>query len=182
MQFLDAGFRGREKLGDLCTERGIVKAIEIGTDTGVFAEKFLKRWPNGHTLWCVDPYEPYEWKPWDRTPDIMMAAARLVPFGDQVHIVRRTSAQFNNGFDEKRLGFVYIDGDHEYEPVRQDIELWWPKLRPGGILAGHDLDRFWKGVRQAVTEFFEPKGIDVYRIGLAKGEGTYSWYAFKPES
>lgn len=53
------------------------------------------------------------------------------------------------------LDLVFIDGNHDYEYVKEDIACWLPKVRPGGILAGHDLD--WKdapGVRRAVQEAF----------------------------
>jgi hypothetical protein len=36
------------------------------------------------------------------------------------------------------LDFAYIDANHAYEYVKRDIELWWPKIRDGGMLAGHD--------------------------------------------
>lgn len=51
------------------------------------------------------------------------------------------------------LDFVYIDGCHQYENVLQDIYAWLPKIRYGGMLAGHDLCPVWPGVVQAVNEF-----------------------------
>ncbi len=52
------------------------------------------------------------------------------------------------------LDFVFVDADHSYEGVQGDIAAWLPKLKPGGLLGGHDLDyrpREW-GVRRAVGE------------------------------
>lgn len=46
---------------------------------------------------------------------------------------------------------VFIDGDHEYEHVKYDIEEWLPQLAPGGLLCGHDWDVF-PGVNRAVQE------------------------------
>jgi hypothetical protein len=50
------------------------------------------------------------------------------------------------------LGAVYIDANHEYASVVEDIALWRPKVRKGGILAGHDYSDAWPGVVQAVKE------------------------------
>jgi len=49
-----------------------------------------------------------------------------------------TSLDASNKFADSTLDFVYVDGCHQYESVLQDMSIWWPKIRPGGILAGHD--------------------------------------------
>jgi len=55
------------------------------------------------------------------------------------------------------VDFVYIDGNHSYRAVAEDIRAWWPKIRPGGVLGGHDFyngyARAHDGVVKAVTEF-----------------------------
>jgi predicted O-methyltransferase YrrM len=51
--------------------------------------------------------------------------------------------------------YVMLDADHAYESISRDIAAWWPKVRPGGILAGHDYSAEFPGVLQAVTEAFE---------------------------
>lgn len=68
--------------------------------------------------------------------------------GESVSVALR----FRNNLD-----FVFIDADHSYEGVREDIIAWFPKLKPGGLLCGHDWDHpdhagEW-GVREAVEEF-----------------------------
>jgi len=57
-------------------------------------------------------------------------------------------------FEDGSLDGVFIDADHEYDAVRRDIENWLPKVRKGGILAGHDYHETWPGVIKAVNEFF----------------------------
>jgi hypothetical protein len=71
------------------------------------------------------------------------ARAKLVP-GDSGHV-----APF---FDDGSVDFVFIDGCHDTEAVRRDIDLWSRKLRPGGILAGDDYG--WETVRTAVDARF----------------------------
>jgi hypothetical protein len=51
------------------------------------------------------------------------------------------------------LHFVYIDANHSYESVQQDIASWWPKVRSKGIIGGHDFTWEHDGVIRAVTEF-----------------------------
>ena len=60
-------------------------------------------------------------------------------------------------YTDKSLDFVFIDADHRYEGVLADIKAWLPKVRDGGIIAGHDYD--WEGVFKAVNEMFEGKII-----------------------
>lgn len=56
--------------------------------------------------------------------------------------------------EEKGVGWidmVFIDGDHEYEPVKQDIRTWFPFVAPGGLFCGHDYFNA-ASVRQAVSD------------------------------
>lgn len=60
---------------------------------------------------------------------------------------------------------VFIDGSHEYEDVKRDIETWLPKISKGGLLCGHDADR--EDVQQAVLELLGE--VDV-------ADNTTIWY------
>jgi hypothetical protein len=69
--------------------------------------------------------------------------------------LKMPSAQAVTLFDDGSLDFVFIDGDHGYEAVRRDLTTWFPKVRRGGILGGHDyVNNDFPGVRRAVDEFF----------------------------
>lgn len=62
-------------------------------------------------------------------------------------------------YQDASLDFVFIDGDHRYESVKADIAAWQRKIKPGGILAGHDYGhKNHSGVKQAVDEIY---GTDV---------------------
>jgi GR25 family glycosyltransferase involved in LPS biosynthesis len=71
--------------------------------------------------------------------------------------LRMTSLEASKKFEDKSLSFVFLDASHEYEDVKDDIKSWLPKIKPGGILAGHDYypddcyDWF-PGVKRAVNE------------------------------
>ncbi|MRS02168.1 class I SAM-dependent methyltransferase, partial [bacterium] len=56
-------------------------------------------------------------------------------------------------YQDGSLDMVFIDAAHDYDNVRADIAAWYPKVRLGGMLAGHDYEENWPGVIQAVNEF-----------------------------
>ena len=68
---------------------------------------------------------------------------------------KMTSLQAATLFDNNSCDFVFIDASHEYCDVKDDIDAWLPKIKSGGILAGHDYDDNWPGVKQAVNERFQ---------------------------
>jgi hypothetical protein len=97
-------------------------------------------------------------------------------------------------FKDGEVDFVYIDGDHGFDAVKADISAWWPKVKNGGILAGHDYCGMQAGVKSAVDEFqkstqFQLNVTDTassdesYEIKIEFGEeaGAESWW-FNKES
>ncbi len=64
---------------------------------------------------------------------------------------------------DNSVGFCFIDADHAYESVKKDIETWWPKIRIGGYLAGHDFQN--NDVSRAVTEFAASNNLNIKNGG-----------------
>ena len=58
-------------------------------------------------------------------------------------------------YDDKSLDFVFIDAGHDYTSVKKDIDAWLPKVKSGGILAGHDFMNEYSGIIQAVIDTFD---------------------------
>lgn len=74
----------------------------------------------------------------------------------QVTIHRKLSAEAAREFPDNYFDWIYIDGDHQYEFVKKDLEFFYPKVKPGGFITGDDYeDRGWwqGGVKRAVDEF-----------------------------
>ena len=164
----------RDDFADMCNRLGIVQAVEIGTDTGVFAAQFLSKF-NGHWLWCVDPYLPYEEMNYDRQGDLLMAVNALMPYNGRVKLIKTDSADAAKKLSSWlwfKPGFIYIDGSHTYESVAADIETWWPLLLPGGIFGGHDYDKEHPGVVRAVNEFVSRHSLKM----LMTQDFPPSWY------
>jgi len=84
--------------------------------------------------------------------------ARIEPYGN-VRKIKARDADVVAQFDDGSIDCVYIDSIHTYEAVRDAIRRWLPKLKPGGVCAGHDYLRSdWPGVVAAVNEAFGAPG------------------------
>jgi predicted O-methyltransferase YrrM len=84
-------------------------------------------------------------------------AACFPPDGPQLERVKFTSersVKAAEAFEKRSLDFVFIDADHSFEAVRDDIAAWMPKVKKGGTLAGHDLNMHYPGVETAVRKAF----------------------------
>jgi hypothetical protein len=165
----------RADLANLCDVHGLKIAVEIGTDRGHFAADFLARW-HGEMLYCVDPYLPYPQMPWPRQADLLMAVAILAPFSAKVRICQTTSKEFAKTLTQ--VDFCYIDGAHDYESVSEDLRLWWPNVKPGGILAGDDFDKEHEEVMRAVKHFAEANKISKIWLSTDYNRAP-SWWVTK---
>lgn len=86
-------------------------------------------------------------------------------FGEERRrIIQADSAEAASGVDEASLDFAFIDADHSYSGCRRDLEAWAPKVKPGGLLCGHDYRApdfpLWE-VHRAVDEFAAARGLTV---------------------
>jgi hypothetical protein len=102
-------------------------------------------------------------------------AANLESAGvlSRLTVHRRPSAEAATAFADQSLDFVFIDACHSYEAVSEDIRAWWPKMKPGGLMAGHDYTN-WPGVPQAVDEFVAREGLgNAFRVSRS------SWMVYR---
>lgn len=103
---------------------------------------------------------------------------KLAPFGERSEIVRATSEEAASRFEDESLDFVYIDADHDFKAVSQDLAVWVPKVKVGGLLSGHDFNPGRKsGVRRAVMRL--AKRMD-WSYHLSR-EQARSWFMWKGE-
>ena len=165
----------REELPFLLNRRRLVgDGAEIGVKTGWFSEVLLDRW-NGRRLISIDPWEADE--P-DAYVDVANVAqeqheaflaetrARLARFGERSEIWRDYSTTAAERVADGSLDFVYLDARHDRDSVLEALEAWFGKVRPGGVIAGHDyVDGTFPegdfGVKSAVDAFFGERGLHV---------------------
>ncbi len=163
----------------LLQELGFRVGVEIGVEQGKFSETLCKANPN-LKLYSIDPWEAYmrgsHVVPQDKLNRYFAEALeRLKPYNCE--IIRRYSLDMVRKFKPNTLDFVYIDGNHEFEYVMQDIIEWAKRVRPGGMVAGHDYYHFrLAGVVEAVNAYTDAHGIKEWFV---TGEKEASWFWVK---
>ena len=142
----------RAELGDLLRTRKAVRGVEIGVNLGEFAASILSR-SCLRSLLLVDPWAGHRGGDGDEA----LAQCKLVmePFGQRVSYLRQTSPAAAEHVCDGSVEWIYLDGSHTYTDVTADLGAWWPKLKRGGVYAGHDYcaRHAHYGVIQAVDEF-----------------------------
>jgi hypothetical protein len=134
----------RDGLAVLFAELGFKTGAEIGVEQGKFSEVLLCSNP-GLKLFCVDAWARYSGYR-DHVDQAKLdgfyqaTAERLKPF-DAV-LVRGYSQEAVKKFKRGSLDFVYIDANHTLPHVVADIWQWGERVRPGGVVAGHDYADF----------------------------------------
>ena len=138
--------------------KGDVVGIEIGTCRAESTYLILDECQNVKKIYTIDPFESYE--DWcggidQTTMDKFEAIAKenLSKFGDRVEMVKKSSVDALDTFEDGKADFVFIDGDHSYEATYNDLCNYYPKLRAGGLFSGHDYNLH--EVKKAITDFRE---------------------------
>jgi hypothetical protein len=138
------------------------KGVEIGVFKGEFSKNILNNW-NG-TLYMVDVWrelgEEYEDSSnhKEHIDAYQQTMDNIKGFEDRGIMVRATSEIAANMFQDESLDFIFIDANHAYDFVVEDINLWFPKLKKGGVFSGHDyINMDWYGDLN-----FAPNGKDKF--------------------
>lgn len=146
---------------------------EVGVLRGEFSEHLLNNW-NCKKLYLVDCWEEhsndYDETFHDHDSNFSIMSKRLQHLKDRIEICRGYSDKVVENFQDNMFDFIYIDANHSYEGCTKDLELYWPKLKEGGILMGDDYhlkdietlnfnnNIVTFGVTKAVQEFTKTKG------------------------
>jgi len=129
----------RSDLPKFFVDMGYKVGAEIGVENGYFSSELLSV---GLKLYSIDPWiHCPNWR-YQRTQDAMEkiyvdAKHRLGQYENSV-IMRATSMEAVGQFENESLDFVYIDGNHEFRYIAEDLQEWPNKVRKGGIISGHD--------------------------------------------
>lgn len=166
----------REDLPRLLNSLGLRGCgAEVGVQQGVFSAHILRHW-TGRLLVSVDPWTEDDTDAYRDAANVTQSTheaflaqtrRRLGAFGRRSAIWRMTSREGSTLLTGSSLDFVYLDGRHDEASVTEDLELWWDKVRPGGVIAGHDyLDGHLPGgvfgVRTAVDRFFGERQLPIH--------------------
>lgn len=181
----------RELFPHLLNRLGLTgTGVEVGVREGQFSEHLLQHW-RGRLLYSVDPwreFSPTDYQDSSNVPQSKQdklyqdTIKRLLPYADRSVIWRLTSREAAPLVADGSLDFCYIDADHSYQAVREDVQLWWPKVKPVGILGGHDFiaDGTYSfgtfGVQSAVNEFAKAHNLELI---ISKETPFRSWFVVK---
>jgi hypothetical protein len=169
----------RAMLEECMGKAGLKVGAEIGVWNGDHALKMFGNIPD-LKLYCVDPWAPFnqerEYKQEEMDMVYNEATARLSHCN--VDIMRMPSLQAAQLFEDQSLDFIHIDGCHYFNDVMLDMLLWIPKVRPGGIVSGHDFHTVNRcvGVIEAVLAYINANGIDEWYTTFEQFP-TWFWIA-----
>lgn len=137
--------------------------VELGVKEGRFSAWLLEQCPTLY-MFGVDLCQPrqqrdrlgYEtYDDWDWDDILREQKENMAAVSDRFELIVSDTVKAADKFEDQSVDFVFIDAEHTYEGVSGDILAWRRKIRPGGILCGHDYnpnkDRF-AGVVKAVDE------------------------------
>jgi len=197
--------KSRDEIPAMLNEAGLLgEGVEIGVNEGDFSEHVLGHW-KGKKYHLVDPwmhqtmqvYDDVNNKPQEvQDEKLRKVISRLQGHEGRYMIHRQFSLEASKEFKDESLDFIYVDARHDYEGVKEDMIAWWPKLKIGGLLAGHDFvpDGNHKegafGVQKAVAELAQrwqrevqsisSKNLDTGRQEPQHWDGGWTtWYFFK---
>lgn len=161
---------------------------EIGVENGNYAQVLLEE-AKPELLWLIDCWHQqsglYDLDPCnvseERKEQQLAGVRQRFACNPEVRIIREFSPQAAEFFDNETMDWVYIDAAHYYEAVSADLRAWWDKLKPGGILAGHDYferpDVSWVAVKRAVDDFCKDKCCE---LAATTNDRYPSWAIVKP--
>jgi hypothetical protein len=166
------------------------EGAEIGVETGNFSECILKHSALS-VLHSIDAWQEFDRSVYDDSNNVSqgeqeekykLTLNRLRRFKRRSNIIRMTSREASQLFKTATLDFIHIDANHSYRECKSDLDIWWPKLRNGGIFSGHDyangkLHSGTYAVKQAVDEFVKKHRQILFIITEATALPT--WYLIK---
>ena len=169
-------------LPQLFRDLGFTTGAEIGVGEGHFSRKLCKE-NKALKLYSIDAWQCYgSYLNREQLQDRMerkyqIAINKLAPFDCEV--IREFSRVAVKRFADDSLDFVYIDSNHDFRHAYQDIGLWEKKVRPGGIISGHDYcnlnDDTKCRVKDAVIKWTGEHNINPWFVIVGSQYPSYFW-------
>lgn len=154
---------------------------EIGVNKGIFSEIILQN-TKLNLLFCVDI--------WENEDIFKEAVTRLNKFKGRYIIYRNTSILSSSLIKNNFLDFIYIDADHSLFGIYEDMKLWIPKVKIGGIISGHD---YRNGLPSGILRYDKKRHLPTrvsivvndfcnkfgYKLHILKEKRAPSWWFIK---
>ena len=141
----------------------IQTAAEVGVQAGINAKSML-RVIKPVRMVCADPYEGYSTELGMFYDQIERIAHRRLKRFKQVEWVKSGDQQvIADAIGRETMDYLYIDAAHDCASVSKDMRAYWPCVKKGGVLAGHDI--VWPSVFRAIANFQYEYNVDIYCSG-----------------
>lgn len=158
----------REELAALASGVG----VELGVAAGDYSVLLLQR-GKLDLLYSID-----RWSDHHDDREMQRARKRLAHFGERSRVIHANFSDAVGQFEDGTFDFLYIDGyAHTGQENGETLRQWWPKLKAGGIFAGHDYCRQYPLTVRAVDDFAREHGLSVH---VTSEHEFPSWMAVKP--
>ena len=140
--------------------QGRTSILEIGSGSGG-SMIALALGSAGCQLTSVDPFTPYDEENssgmavgvTEGNEELFDSNAKFFGYDHRVRKIKKTSDRAVEDIKGETFDLIFVDGNHTYEIVKSDLELYWPLVKPGGLLVGHDYTTRFPGVIRAVREW-----------------------------
>lgn len=196
---VDLNMEKRDSLGVLLNRLGLVgDGAEVGVLRGEYSQRILSKW-TGKKLYLVDCWEHQDDAVYidsNNSTDerhnynLEVTKRNMAAYPGRYELIKDYSVEASRKFEDGSLDFVFIDARHDYDGVMEDLEAWYPKVRSGGVVSGHDVipDEFKEMVKQygsfavkeALIDFANKHSIRVPIRVTYKDDIYQSFYFIKP--
>lgn len=165
----------------LLRECGLLNGVEVGVYRGQFSEVLARNVPGlnltGIDMWTAYPgYKDFGEN--DLADAEILAKARAERFGFKLKISDSWDGSYY--FEDESLDFVFLDGNHDFQHIANDVVMWSKKVRKGGLVSGHDFFRNRHkgfGVKEVIPAWCENQGIRP--LFVLRGDKCPSWMYVK---
>lgn len=166
-------------------DKNIVGA-EIGVSRAITSCSILQCCPNVSKLYCIDSYKPYVdflKEPYDDIPAyymdekeinfIKITAYHNIKYSGcegRINFLEMDSTEASKTIEDNSLDFIFLDAHMTKEDMDKDLKDWYPKVKNGGLISGHDWNC--SATVKSVREFIENNNIDPF---VSEFSGTFMW-------
>ena len=135
----------REDIPSFLQESGMKVGAELGVQRGIFSLHTLLNWPSCTKYVLVDLWSQHS--NYEDLANVDTAQqgnitqqmlTSLKRFQDKIEICRNHTTACATQYPDNFFDYIYVDARHDYKGVSEDLVAWWPKLKDGGVFAGHD--------------------------------------------
>jgi len=146
-------------LYDLITTNlnGSMTMAEIGSYAAVSSHLFAEHVKH---IYCIDQWKAYHEVEEQHIIEGERLFDNFLKHSNNVTKIKLSSVEASKTFENRSLDFVYIDADHSYEAVTEDIHAWFSKIKQNGLIGGHDYHH--PAVQRAVKDIFKNEVIQTY--------------------